>query len=107
MTYGVPKLVLVSRVQALLHSGRLKINKNLPEAKALADELQSFRAEVSENGYWRFAGSGNTHDDMVLAIAIALWRSHGETVPIIEHYRRMVEGQRAAQGAALVPALSR
>ena len=32
MIYQVPKLVLISRVQALLHDGRLKIQKGLPDA---------------------------------------------------------------------------
>jgi hypothetical protein len=31
----VPKMLLISRVQALLHEGRLKIQKNLSEASVL------------------------------------------------------------------------
>jgi hypothetical protein len=42
---GVPKLTLVSRLQALLHEGRLKIQKELPEAETLVRELRDFRVE--------------------------------------------------------------
>ena len=54
LIYRVPKLVLISRVQALLHDGRLKIHKALPDAPALVAELQDFRAEVTDSGYWKF-----------------------------------------------------
>ena len=44
--YGVPKLDLVSRLQALLHEGRLKIHKDLAEADTLVRELQDFAANL-------------------------------------------------------------
>src|SRR5438874_7114199 len=37
---SVPKLTLVSRLQALLHEGRLKIQTELAEAETLVRELQ-------------------------------------------------------------------
>src|SRR5882724_6119491 len=48
--YGVPKLTLVSRLQALLHEGRLKIHKQLSEAETLVRELQDFRVEFTAAG---------------------------------------------------------
>ena len=42
-TCSVPKLTLVSRLQALLHEGRLKILCELDEAETLIRELQDFR----------------------------------------------------------------
>ena len=44
---GVPKLTLVSRLQALLHEGRLKILRELAEAETLVRELQDFRVEFT------------------------------------------------------------
>jgi hypothetical protein len=79
LIHKVPKLVLISRVQALLHGGRLKIHKGLAEAAALVSEMQSFQASVSDHGYWRFGARSGKHDDLVLAVAIALWRAHGDT----------------------------
>ena len=80
---SVPKLVLISGVQALLHSGRLKIRKDLPEVPALISELQDFRAEVTDSGYWRFGARAGKHDDLVLAMAIALWQATSGRKPLI------------------------
>ncbi len=94
MTWRVPKLSLISRLQALLHDGRLKIHKALADAPALVAELQEFRAEVTNSGYWRFGARSGKHDDLVLAVAIALWRAHGDNqhTGILEYYRRLANG---------------
>src|SRR5215469_9533531 len=74
---GVPKLTLVSRLQALLHEGRLKIQKELPEAETLVRELQEFRVEFTPVGHLTFSARSGKHDDLVLALALAVWRAHG------------------------------
>jgi Terminase RNaseH-like domain len=98
MHYSVPKLTLISTVQALLHDGRLKIHKDLADVQTLVAELQDFRAEVTDSGYWRFGARSGKHDDLVLALAIALCHSVGRdaTTGIIDYYRWCVEGDRAA-----------
>jgi len=73
---GVPKLTLVSRLQALLHQGRLKIQRELAEAETLVRELQ-FRVEYTATGHLTFNARSGKHDDLVLALAIAVWRAHG------------------------------
>jgi len=78
LAWRVPKIILISRIQALLHDGRLKIHKELPDAAALVAELQDFRADVTDSGYWKFGARAGKHDDLVLALAIALWRAHGD-----------------------------
>ena len=50
LIHGVPKLDLVSRLQALLHEGRLKIHKDLAEADTLVRELQDFAANLPQRG---------------------------------------------------------
>jgi hypothetical protein len=80
--WNVPKLTLISQVQALLHSGTLKIQKDLPDAPALIDEMQDFRATVSDAGYWKFGARAGKHDDLVLSLAIALWRAVGTRGPM-------------------------
>jgi Terminase RNaseH-like domain len=72
--WHVPKRELVSTVQILLQSDRLKIARALPEAQTLIQELLSFEAKITmvandTYGEWR-AGK---HDDLVLALALALW----------------------------------
>ena len=71
--YRVAKIVLVSRLQALLHSGALAIARSLPEQPALVSELQNFRASISDLGNASFGARQGAHDDLVLALAIALW----------------------------------
>jgi len=79
----VPRKELVSTLQVLLQSRRLKVAGALPEARALAAELSSFRARVAagaageEQGAWREA----PHDDLVLAVAAAAWAAEALPVP--------------------------
>jgi hypothetical protein len=77
MSCSVPKLLLVSRLQALLHQGQIKIKRTLPEAEVLVRELQDFRVEYTASGNLTFNARQGRHDDMVLALAIACWRAHG------------------------------
>ena len=71
--WRVSKLSLVSRLQAMLHGGQLKIAEGLDEAQALVWELQDFRATASDHGNWRFGARSGRHDDLVLALAIGAW----------------------------------
>jgi hypothetical protein len=99
--WRVPKINLVSRLQALLHDQRLHIHKDIPDATALVGELQNFRAEYSDSGYIRFNARSGKHDDLVLALAIALWRSNGDGEATfnnwIEFARRQNPGMCPAQ----------
>jgi hypothetical protein len=88
---GVPKLTLVSRLQALLHEGRLKIHRDLAEAATLVRELQDFRVQFTDSGSMTFNARSGAHDDLVLALAIAAWRAYGSSGPgagIFEYYRQ-------------------
>lgn len=71
----VPKRDLVSAAQVALQTGRLKIAAELPEAATLTRELENFQVKINletahdSYGAWR----EGTHDDLVLAVALALW----------------------------------
>ena len=69
----MPKLILVSRLQAALHSNELKIARALPESAAFTRELQEFRASWTEAGHLRFGARQGAHDDLVLAAALAVY----------------------------------
>jgi hypothetical protein len=71
--YRVPKLQLVSQLQALLHSGTLQIQKQLFDAEVLVRELQDFRVSFSDSGRMVFGAREGRNDDLVLALAIAVW----------------------------------
>jgi hypothetical protein len=70
----VPKKELVGAVQVGLQAGTLKIAAALEHSKTLLNELTQFQAKITDaanvvTGAWR----EGQHDDMVLALALALW----------------------------------
>jgi hypothetical protein len=72
--WHVPKLQLVSVLQSCLQGERLKAAPGLPEAQTLARELRTFRVKITSAGNETFeAWRERDHDDLVLALAIALW----------------------------------
>jgi len=71
--WRVAKSLLVSGLQAALHTGELRISKGLTEARTLAMELQNFRSTLSDSGNQRFGAREGQHDDLVLAVAIGTW----------------------------------
>jgi len=77
----VPKQELVSTMQVLLQSRRLSVASSLPEAAMLATELANFKLKQPPNGDdiadWREA----KHDDLVFAVAIAVWQGERERLP--------------------------
>jgi hypothetical protein len=71
---SVAKKDLVSAVQVPLQDRRLKIAAGLPLASVLAEELAAFRVKVTLAGNETFeAWRERDHDDLVLAVALALW----------------------------------
>jgi hypothetical protein len=70
---NVPKISLISHVQSLLHGGRLKIKKDLPEADTLINELKHFKVSYSSAGFMSFSARDGKHDDLVLALSVAVW----------------------------------
>lgn len=73
MRHNVPKVTLVSRLQALLHSGELRIAATLPDAPVLLRELQEFRVKFTEAGNATWNAREGAHDDLVLALALAVY----------------------------------
>jgi hypothetical protein len=71
---SVAKRDLVGAVQVPLRDRRLKIAEGLPLAAVLAEELSAFRVKVTVAGNETFeAWRERDHDDLVLAVALALW----------------------------------
>ncbi len=72
--YNVPKKDLVSCVQILLQNQVLKIADKIEHAEILRKELLAFRTKITAAGGQTFeAWREKDHDDMVLALAIAIW----------------------------------
>jgi hypothetical protein len=73
----VPKRDLVSVVQVGLQNKKLKIAESLELAVTLSQELQNFKVKITDAandvyGAWR----EGTHDDLVLAVALAVWKAN-------------------------------
>ncbi len=73
----VPKRDLVGVVQVGLQNRMLKIASGLDLAETLSRELQNFTVKITNAandvyGAWR----EGTHDDLVLAVALAVWRAN-------------------------------
>jgi hypothetical protein len=75
MVWHVPKILLISRLQASLHAGELKFAAGLTEAQAFKQELSEFRMRYTESGRLTFGAREGRHDDLVLALCVALWRA--------------------------------
>jgi hypothetical protein len=74
--YRIPKRDLIAGLTVTLETGRLKISQRLPEAKTLTKELSNMRVKISSSGHDAYeAWRSGDHDDMVLALALALWRA--------------------------------
>lgn len=76
----VPKKELVSVLQVLLQTQRLKVAAGLPLAESLTVEMAAFRATVTvAGGTEELSWRERKHDDLVLAVALAAWE--GERNP--------------------------
>jgi hypothetical protein len=71
--WHVAKGILISRIDAMLHVGKLRFAAELTEAGAMAEELKDFRRKVSDAGRATYAARTGRHDDLVLAVAIGAW----------------------------------
>jgi hypothetical protein len=80
----------VSVVQVALQNRTLKIANELAEAETLARELQNFTVKITDSandvyGAWR----EGTHDDLVLAVALALWTANKPPFRVSERMREI------------------
>jgi hypothetical protein len=85
----VPKRDLIGVAQVALQTGRLKIAAALPDAATLAQELQNFQMKISLAGHDSYgAWREGTHDDLLLALCLSLWRGESRRNPFVPvgHY---------------------
>jgi hypothetical protein len=85
--WNVPKQTLISQLETRLHCGELKIADALQESEALKNELKDFARKVSESGRVTFNARSGSHDDLVLALAIALFAALNRPYSSVEPLR--------------------
>ncbi len=66
----VSKSYMVSRLQALLASGRILL-PDTPEAHSLTDELDDFEVSVTSQANVQWGAKSGAHDDLVSALGLA------------------------------------
>jgi hypothetical protein len=72
--WRVAKKQLVSVLQVLLGTRRLRVAAGQPEARTLMRELETFQVKISDAGNETFESwRERDHDDLVLAVALAAW----------------------------------
>src|SRR5260221_9370810 len=79
--WHVSKQILISTLDARLHTGELRFAKELLEDGAMQEELKDFRRKVSTAGRFAYEARVGRHDDLVLAVALALWATVGRPKP--------------------------
>jgi hypothetical protein len=74
--YKVPKRDLIVGLQVLLQRRELQIAGGLADGEALLKEMADMQVKVSLAGNEQFgAWREGTHDDLVLAVALACWNA--------------------------------
>jgi hypothetical protein len=72
-TWHVPKQLLVSRLEAAMHSSELHAHPDMREFDALRDELQDFQGRNSATGKMSFSAKSGAHDDILMSCAMVVW----------------------------------
>lgn len=91
----VPKRDLVSSIQVLLQTKRLRISSLLPEAQILLEEMTNFQVKISQTGHDSYgAWREGTHDDLLLAVALACWAAEKKLLPKGLRWPRVRTGRR-------------
>lgn len=86
--YHVGKGMLVSMLDAKLHQQELKFASTLLEAGPLREELLNFRRHVTAAGRFQYEARAGRHDDLVLAVALALFFFVGRKKPPVARIGR-------------------
>jgi hypothetical protein len=73
-TWHVSKCELVGALMGVFHGGRLRINSAMDLAGTLVTELRNFKMKLTPAANLTFESwRESIHDDLVLAVAIAVW----------------------------------
>ncbi len=89
--WRVPKRDLVTALQLSFQSGRIEIAAGTDHAQTLVAELADFRVRIGASGLDTYgAWREGAHDDLVLALALAVWWGD----------RMAARGARLARGAS-------
>lgn len=91
----VPKRDLIAALEVAMQTRRLIVAPGLLLAEDLRDELASFTFALSERGHDSYEAASGTHDDLVLALSLAVWRAEhgGQGQTFVDAWRTLAERQ--------------
>jgi hypothetical protein len=75
VNFNVAKVELISPLLVAFQSQRIKAATALPDWKLLKKELQNYRTKTTAAANDLFNAREGEHDDLVLALALAVWHS--------------------------------
>lgn len=71
--FTVPKLQIVSHLDAKLNNGELVFAEGLSDSEALRDEMTNFQQTVTATNQFSFEARSGKHDDLVISLGMGLW----------------------------------
>jgi hypothetical protein len=95
--YTVPKRDIVSTLQVIFQSRRLKLSRGLPEeaVRHFVHELNNFKAKITESKHDTYeAAKESDHDDLVMSMGMGVWyinRVYGEKLEYSEKLTGNIE----------------
>lgn len=78
--FRVPKVELISAIQVVLQTRRIRFIEGMPEVTTLINEMREYRVKVTAAANETFNAREGAHDDLVLGAALSLW--WGEKSPM-------------------------
>ncbi len=80
--WHVPKRDLAIGLDVSMQNRLLRIAKELAHAELIPKEAEAFRAKISAAGHDSYeAATESAHDDLVIAVALAVWRARRSRPP--------------------------
>lgn len=71
----VPKRDLIGAVQVAIQTRRLEPSQHTKEIETFLGEMQTYAIKLTDKGHDTYNARGDSqHDDLVLAVALAVWR---------------------------------
>ena len=72
-TITVPKKDIVTYLQLVVQTRRLRIPSNLALLEDMRKEFMNFKFKITQSMHGTFNAGGGFHDDIVLSLGIAIW----------------------------------
>lgn len=87
----VPKRDLISTSSLIFEQRRIRIAASMRDTQPLRDELLAYRRNISDRGTDTYAAASGSHDDLVLALSLALWTAQHRRLAPPTRYRSQMD----------------